>query len=110
MCHRILEESGFGVLTAKSARETFALFEHAAQDDIAIELLIFDQAVSGDMGGAETLKKLRMKGFDGKAIIVSGSPSRPEMTDYPAYGFNDRLLKPYTKTDIQRIIGTVLTR
>ncbi|MCF8077277.1 MAG: response regulator [Desulfotignum sp.] len=108
MCKRILEGIGFGVLSASSAREAFALFERAGQNDMVIELLIFDQAVTGDMGGAETLKELRAAGFDGKAIIVSGSPYSPEMSDYGAYGFDARILKPYTKNDITRVIGTLL--
>ena len=110
LCKRMLEGSGFGVLVASTAKEAFSLFEHAAQKDIAIELLIFDQAVPGAMGGAETLKKFRISGFHGKAVLVTGSPNRPEATDYQAYGFDGRILKPYSKNDIEQVIEAVLTR
>jgi len=110
LCKRILEGLGFGVLAASNAKEAVALFGHAGHKDINIELLLFDQAVTGGMSGTETLRTLQTCGFKGKAVVMTGSPNSPEMTDYRAYGFDDIILKPYSKIDIERVIRAVLPR
>jgi len=54
------------------------------------------------------LRRMRKLGFDNVAIIITGSPNSPVITDFKKYGFDDLLLKPYTKTELGKTIRKFL--
>ncbi|MBI5742966.1 MAG: response regulator [Elusimicrobia bacterium] len=70
--------------------------------------VIMDLTISGGMGGAEAVKKLKELDPSAKAIVSSGYADAPIMADYGAHGFLGMLSKPYQLEDLAAIMGKVL--
>ncbi len=111
LCKMMLENLDFGVMAAGNAEEVFILYKAAREKRIPIQLIMFDQVIKGGgRGGAETLQRLRREGFSGKAIIITGSPSSSILNEFRQYGFDAKILKPYTNKDLERAIRSVSDR
>ncbi len=109
LCKMMLENLGFGVMAASNAEEVFILYKAAREKRIPIQLIMFDQVIKGGgHGGAETLQRLRREGFTGKAIIITGSPSSSILDEFKQYGFDAKILKPYTTKDLEKAIHSAL--
>mgnify|MGYP002630415484 CR=1 FL=1 len=68
-------------------------------------MILLDQNIIGGIGGIETLKELRKIGYDEKAIVITGSPGIPAILDFEKYGFDGKLLKPYSIKELKEAIG-----
>jgi len=104
-----IQNAPWGVIAAANAMEAYLAYNYACQHHILIELVLFDQHIKDSSGGVETLSRLFQSGFDGKAVIVTGSPSSPVISDYKTYGFDARILKPYSRKDFEKVIASVMT-
>jgi len=91
--------------TAQQAIGEYAL---AGENKIAIDLVILDQNIKSGMGGVETLKELRLLGYENAAIIITGSPNSPVISDYKRYGFDAKILKPFSKEDFRKEVSQFL--
>jgi PAS domain S-box-containing protein len=110
LCKMMLERLDFGVIAASNAEAVFILYKEARAKKIPIQLILFDQVIKGGgHGGTETLQRLRREGFTGKAVVITGSPSSSILNDFKQYGFDAKILKPYTDKDLEKIIRSVLS-
>jgi len=62
----------------------------------------------GGMGGLDTLNRLRAIDPQVKALISSGYANNPVMADWAYYGFSGVVTKPYTITQLQEALHSVL--
>ncbi len=109
LCKMMLENLDFGVMAAGNAEEVFTLYKAAREKRVPIQLIMFDQVIKGGgHGGAETLQRLRREGFSGKAIIITGSPSSAILNEFRQYGFDAKILKPYTTKDLEKAIRSAM--
>jgi len=105
MCERMLQRLNCIVITASCSREAVKKYLDAVQNNVNIDLILLDQNIIGGIGGIETLKELRKNGYDKKAIVITGSPSSPAILDFEKYGFDGKLLKPYSIKELKEAIG-----
>ncbi|WP_457551826.1 response regulator [Desulfobacula sp.] len=105
LCSRMLECLNCEVISTSHGKAAIEEFFNTIHKNILIDIILLDQNIKGGMGGIETLKKLREFGFKGKAIVVTGSPTSPAIINFEKYGFDANLLKPYSKDDLERVIG-----
>lgn len=59
------------------------------------------------MGGLETFEILRELDPMVKVIVSSGYSNDPVMANYLEHGFYDVIAKPYTMSDVRRILAKV---
>ncbi len=104
----LLRLHGFEVETAKEGREALKRFRKALETGRSFDLVILDLTVPGGLGGREILPKLRELDPKVRAIVASGYSQDPVMEDYPSFGFDGALLKPFTARDLLEVVTQVL--
>jgi len=72
--------------------------------------MILDLTVPGEMGGKETIKKLREIDPQVTAIVSSGYSDDPIMADFQKYGFSGVITKPYKVTELSKILQEVINK
>lgn len=72
--------------------------------------VILDLTISGGMGGAEAVKKL--KGLDPsvKAVVSSGYSDDPVMANCAAHGFDAALPKPFRLEEVEQALQALIAR
>jgi len=105
LCGKMLQRLNCKVIPAACSTETIEKYLAAVNDNIKIDLILLDQNIKEGIGGIETLKELRKCGYDNEALVITGSPSSPAILDFKKYGFDGRLLKPYTKRELKEVIN-----
>jgi len=60
------------------------------------------------MGGKDTIKVLRERDENVKAIVCSGYSNDPIMSDYRAFGFQGVITKPYKVPELKKILDEVI--
>jgi two-component system, cell cycle sensor histidine kinase and response regulator CckA len=106
---RMLKDFNCEVFSTSHGKAAIEVFLNMAHKNTLIDIVLLDQNIKGGMGGIETLKNLRDFGFQGKAIVVTGSPFSPAIIDFEKYGFDANLLKPFSKDDFKSVIGKFIS-
>jgi len=96
----MLEHLGYEVDTALDGERAIELYSEAVEAGRDYDAVILDLTVKVGMNGGETIRKLQYLNPNVRAIISSGHPNDPIMSDYAEYGFCDALTKPY---DLERL-------
>jgi len=105
---KMLDKLGYEVETAPHGLAALHLYETAAAQKNAFDLLIMDLTIPGGMGGKEAIKRLKEFDPNVKAIVSSGYSHDPVMAEYQAHGFTGVILKPYTREQVQTAINEAL--
>jgi PAS domain S-box-containing protein len=100
-----LNHQWVGAAHGESARNAFAI---AAKEGHPFDLAILDLTIPGGMGGLETLSELRKINPMVKVVVASGYSDDPVMSYHQKFGFSGILKKPYSKEDLQRVIGELM--
>jgi DNA-binding NtrC family response regulator len=101
---RILEPSGYALITATNGKEAVSLYE---REKDKISLVILD-LVMPKMGGETCIKELHKINPDLKILIVSGHPLDEEtqkMIERETKGF---VPKPFARAELLQIVRDVL--
>ncbi|HBM79650.1 MAG TPA: hypothetical protein DD426_02230, partial [Clostridiaceae bacterium] len=69
-----------------------------------------DLTIPGGTGGTEALKRITAINPEVKAIITSGYPNDPVITDYKKYGFKGAIVKPFNASELSIILHNVMNR
>ena len=96
----MIEHLGYEVDTAQDGERAIELYSEAVEAGRDYDAVILDLTVKVGMNGVETIRKLQYLNPNVRAIISSGHPNDPIMSDYAEYGFCDALTKPY---DLERL-------
>lgn len=105
---RVLRGAGYQVELAADGAEAIASYQRAKRAGAPFDVVLLDLTVVGGMGGEETVRRLR--GFDPqvRAIVSSGYSTEATMSDYTRYGFDGVVPKPYTVSELTRVVAAVL--
>jgi PAS domain S-box-containing protein len=104
LCQQMLERLNCEVIAASSVKDAIKQYKAAVKQNVRIDLVLLDQNIKEGLGGIEMLKQLKLLGYDQNSILVTGSPNSPAITHFKKYGFDGKLLKPYTKDELEEII------
>jgi len=105
---RMLQSCGCTTATASGGHEALALYRQALEAGAPFDAVIMDLTIPGGMGGEETIKKLLALDPHAKVIVSSGYVDDPLMANYADFGFKGIAAKPYTKNELQEVLGKVL--
>jgi signal transduction histidine kinase/ActR/RegA family two-component response regulator len=105
---RALARLGFEVALTETGHDTLRAWERAWREGEPFDLLILDLTVSGGLGGVEVFRTLRERQPDLRAIASSGYAGSAAMGP-DGVGFAAELPKPYTFSELQQVVSTVMT-
>lgn len=108
LCKRILERSGYTVLSAEHGDAAARIYEEEIAAGRAIDLAILDITVPGGLGGRETLKVLRKLNPNIRAIVSSGYAHDEALAEFTTLGFCGVLPKPYSAQELLETVRETL--
>jgi len=107
---RMLEISGYTVDTATDGEEALNKYKEAMKLKKPFDAVIMDLTIPGGMGGREAIRQLKKIDRKAKVIVSSGYATDPIMANFRKYGFSAVVSKPYSATEMQRVLKDVLSK
>jgi CheY-like chemotaxis protein len=104
----MLKLLGYETVLAGSGEEALLLVKDSVAERKHYDAVILDLTITGAMGGKQTAAMLGAIDPDAKAIVSSGYSNDPVMIDPKAFGFFDKIKKPYLKDDLARVLHRVM--
>ncbi len=101
---RMLERSGYKVITASDGLEAAKAFCHYEN---VIDIVLLD-LVMPELDGVEALKVIHGVQEDAKVVLVTGYPERFAADRWRELGFAAFIPKPYTSAQIISVVESVL--
>jgi PAS domain S-box-containing protein len=103
----MLISSGIDAESSANGEEAEAKYREAYNRGTPYGAVILDLTVKGGTGGRDTIKALKKINPDVIAIASSGYSADPVMANPAAYGFADRLIKPYRLDELLTVLNRV---
>ncbi|MFP4522044.1 MAG: ATP-binding protein [Fibrobacterota bacterium] len=105
----LLKYFGYEVVTTSSGPETLMKYrESLPPGKEKIDAVILDLTLPGGMGGKEVISKLKKLDPEVKAIVSSGYPEDPAMTNFSDFGFMAKIKKPYDVYELNSILSAII--
>jgi two-component system, cell cycle sensor histidine kinase and response regulator CckA len=103
-----LKNLGYEAILATCGEDAISLVKYSIVEQKPFDAVILDLTVIGAMGGKETIKKIRELDPNIKAVVSSGYSNDPVMADPQAFGFLNKIKKPYLKQELAEVLFRVL--
>jgi CheY-like chemotaxis protein len=103
----LLKIMGYAVESAKNGEEAVEKYKKAFSSPVQYAFVILDLTIPGGMGGKETVQELLKINPSVAAVAASGYSQDPVMTDPQAFGFKDKIRKPFTKEELGEVLERV---
>lgn len=100
-----LGRAGYQIDVARDGEEALAIYSEALEAGDTYQAVILDLTIRGGMGGREAIAKFLELDPDVRAIVSSGYSRDPVLSDFTTYGFAASLVKPYTVSELTRVIA-----
>jgi PAS domain S-box-containing protein len=104
----MVEQLGYRVEHAADGAEAVELYRRALAGTDPFDAVIMDLTIPGGMGGQAAIRHLLHLDPAVRAIVASGYSNDPVLSSYRAYGFRDRISKPFRSDDLARVLRRVL--
>ena len=105
---QMLARLGCQAEMARDGAEAVELYRGAMAEGRRFDAVILDLTVPGAMGGQECIRELLEIDPECRAIVSSGYSSDPVMSRFGEYGFGGVLAKPFTLTDLNSALHSVI--
>ncbi len=103
----MLSGIGYDVATAENGTEAIKKYSESLSNN-KFDCVIMDLTIPGDMGGKETIERLKQIDPEIKAIVSSGYSNDPIMSGYKQYGFAAVISKPFHIEDVSAILSSII--
>jgi PAS domain S-box-containing protein len=103
-----LRQLGYSTECAPEGEKAVAKYIAARESAAPFDAVILDLTIPGGMGGRQAAAKLRQIDPGAKLILSSGYSDEAVIAEYRKHGFDDVLLKPWTRTDLAGTLDRVL--
>ena len=71
------------------------------------DLIFMDLTVPGGMGGREAARIISSRWPEQRMVVMSGYSDDPVMAQHAAFGFENRLSKPFQLDQLRRVLGNI---
>lgn len=104
----ILKSFVYSVVGTENGNEAIDCFRNGHDNGRTIVALILDLTVPGNLGGKETVKRIR--NIDGKipVFVASGYADDPVVANPSEYGFAASICKPLKKSELATMLNQYL--
>lgn len=106
---RMITGLGYDVTLTANGEEAVSLYKDAREKGEPYNCVILDLTITGGMGARDVIGILKEYDSSVTAIISSGYPDDPVVSDFRQYGFAGVSVKPYTFDQLRTILDTVIT-
>jgi PAS domain S-box-containing protein len=104
-----LESMGYSIEYAVHGDEAIKMVDRAFRTKKPYVAAILDLTIPGRKGGKETIKQLKKIDQNLLTFVSSGYSEDPVMANPAEYGFTDRLVKPFTRTELAEMLDRHIT-
>ena len=104
----LLTRCGYQYELAKDGYEAITLYRKAMKSGQSFSAVILDLTVPGNIGGKETLRRLRAIDPEAKIIVSSGYSNDPVMANYEIHGIQGVVPKPYSIEELSQVVYRVV--
>ena len=104
----MLERDGYSTKSARNGEQATEMYKESMNTGEPFDVLIMDLTIPGGVGGKEAIKDILEFDPDALAIVSSGYADDPVMANYADYGFKGVAVKPYTATNLRKVLREVL--
>lgn len=105
---RMATALGYDVAVAREGGEAVAMWRRAREQGEPFKLAIMDLTVLGGMGGQEAMRELLALEPGARVVVSSGYSHDPVMANFRQHGFREVLAKPYSVSEMSRVLSAVL--
>jgi PAS domain S-box-containing protein len=105
---RVLDILGYETECVRDGTEAIVAYQRAQDADRRFDAVLLDLTVAGGMGGLEAAGKLREFDPDVKLIASSGYSDAAVISDFKRHGFDERLPKPWTPSQVAGVLAALL--
>jgi len=109
VCH-MLESLGYSAVGCTDGTKAIDCYIEASGVNKEIAGIILDLTVPGGMGGKDTIAEIRKLNAEIPVFVSSGYAEDPVMTSPKDYGFTGSICKPFTKSDLARLLNKNISR
>jgi PAS domain S-box-containing protein len=99
----MIDKLGYQVAYASNGRDALTMIREADEMRKPFVAVFMDLTIPGSMGGKEAVELLRRTERELKVFVSSGYSDDPILANPAAYGFTDRIRKPFTKADLTEL-------
>ena len=110
MLSNMLCPDGYEVVLTEDGAETIEQYTKAKDSGEPFDAVIMDLVIPGGMGGKEAIKELLKIDPEAKVLASSGYATDPIMANYKKYGFSAIVTKPYSATQLERSLRSLLRK
>jgi two-component system cell cycle sensor histidine kinase/response regulator CckA len=103
----LLRHLGHRVSIAAHGQEAVAINRRAQESGDPFNLALLDLTIRGGMGGLSTLGHLRAASPELAVVVVSGYSDDSVIADPKAFGFDARLQKPFSLSQLRDVIASL---
>ena len=103
-----LTSMGYSVDTVADGRAAVELFGQERKAGRPFCAALLDLTIPGGMGGKEAAKELRVLDSSVPLFVTSGYAEDPVMANPADYGFMASLRKPFTKSELAKLLDEQL--
>jgi PAS domain S-box-containing protein len=104
----MLRRCGCTCAAAAHGEEALSVFVNSRDQGAPFDLVILDLTIPGGMGGLETLRALRKLDPRVPVVVTSGYYADSVMANYRKFGFSEILGKPFTETDVRKLVKSLM--
>ena len=104
----LLTTLGYGVEAVADGHQAVRAYSAARDAGTPFDAVIMDLTVPGGMGGRDAMRELLRLDPEVRAIVASGYSTDSVLAKPRASGFQSRLSKPFTVTELSRALEEVL--
>ena len=104
MASKMINSLGYKTETASNGDEVISKYEESIKNKNPFDVIILDLTIPGGMGGKEAAKKILKINSEAKIIVSSGYTSGAVLSDYKAFGFIEKIDKPYTMASLNEVL------
>ena len=84
------------------------MYKQAYDANEPFAMVILDLEVPGSLGAEYALQKLRQLHPRVKAILMSGYSDDPVVKNFPAYGFQGAIPKPFALDKLKTLVADIM--
>lgn len=104
----MFKQLNYEVVATTDGDSALAAHKEAIREGRAFDLVVMDLTIPGGMGGKEAIRRLREVDQTILTIVSSGYSNDPVMANHADYGFNGVLPKPFTMSDLIRVVRELI--